>query len=114
MNRVIRCCFCLLLTLTARSVSFAETEPQTVSLWDGKAAETPPTFLFHTQEDTVVHPDNSLAFYSAMVKHKVPGELHFFQKGKHGVGLAAGIAGTEKWPELCRLWMAEHEFIAGR
>jgi len=83
-------------------------------LWDGKAAETPPTFLFHTQEDTVVHPDNSLAFYSAMVKHKVPGELHFFQKGKHGVGLAAGIAGTEKWPELCRLWMAEHEFIAGR
>ncbi len=73
--------------------------------------QTPPTFLFHTQEDVVVHPDNSLAFYTAMVRHKVPGELHFFQKGKHGVGLAAGMPGTESWPELCRKWLGAHSFV---
>ncbi len=68
-------------------------------------SDTPPTFIFHTQEDTVVHPDNALAFYSSMVKQKVPGELHLFRKGKHGVGLGVGIPGTEKWPELCRAWL---------
>jgi len=75
------------------------------------SAQTPPTFIFHTQEDVVVHPENSLAFYSAMVRHKVPGELHFFQKGKHGVGLAAGIPGTESWPELCRNWLMNQGFV---
>lgn len=73
--------------------------------------QTPPTFLFHTQEDTVVHPQNSLAFYTAMVRHQVPGELHFFQKGKHGVGLAKGIAGTDAWPELCKKWLATQGFV---
>ncbi|MDZ4849400.1 MAG: alpha/beta hydrolase [Pirellulaceae bacterium] len=86
----------------------SEPDPKLVELLNNEdqvTPQTPPTFLFHTQEDTVVHPENSLAFYSAMVRHQVVGELHFFQKGKHGVGLAAGISGTEKWPDLCRQWL---------
>jgi acetyl esterase/lipase len=73
--------------------------------------QTPPTFLFHTQEDVVVHPLNSLAFYTAMVRHQVPGELHFFQKGKHGVGLASKISGTSAWPELCKNWLISQGFV---
>jgi acetyl esterase/lipase len=68
-------------------------------------AETPPCFLWHTWEDTGVPPQNSLAFYLAMVNHKVPGELHIYEKGRHGVGLAKGIPGTDKWPETCILWL---------
>jgi acetyl esterase/lipase len=68
-------------------------------------AETPPCFLWHTWEDTGVPPQNSIVFYLAMVNHKVPGELHIYEKGRHGVGLAKGIPGTDKWPETCILWL---------
>ncbi len=67
--------------------------------------DTPPTFLWHTYEDTGVPPENSVVFYQAMLKNKVPGELHVFEKGKHGVGLGKGIPGTEKWSELCIAWI---------
>ena len=50
--------------------------------------QTPPTFLFHTNEDAGVPAENSVQFYLALRKAGVPGELHIFQKGEHGVGLA--------------------------
>lgn len=68
-------------------------------------AETPPTFLFHTNEDTGVPPENSVAFYMALRKAGVPAELHIFEKGRHGLGLAAGIPGTELWPQALQAWM---------
>jgi acetyl esterase/lipase len=68
-------------------------------------SETPPTFLWHTQEDTGVPPENSVVFYSAMLKHQVPGELHIYQKGQHGVGLAATIPGTSDWPAAFERWL---------
>lgn len=68
-------------------------------------ADTPPTFLFHTDEDSGVLPENSVAFYLALRKHKVPAEMHIFRKGPHGVGLAAKIPGTNQWPDLCVNWM---------
>lgn len=68
-------------------------------------SETPPTFLFHTTEDKGVPPQNSLAFYEACVRHKVPAELHVYEKGRHGVGLGKGIEGTENWPAQCVAWL---------
>jgi acetyl esterase/lipase len=50
--------------------------------------QTPPTFLFHTDGDTVVPVENSVMFYMALRRAKVPAELHIYEKGKHGVGLA--------------------------
>src|SRR5260221_10064985 len=49
---------------------------------------TPPTFLFHTNADSGVVPENSVLFYLALRKAKVPAELHIYEKGPHGVGLA--------------------------
>jgi acetyl esterase/lipase len=68
-------------------------------------AQTPPTFLWHTSEDKAVLTENSIFFYAAMVKHHVPGELHIFEKGEHGVGLARDIPGTEAWSRLCENWL---------
>jgi hypothetical protein len=31
--------------------------------------------------------------------------MHIFQSGRHGLGLAKDERGTNKWPELCELWM---------
>ena len=50
--------------------------------------QTPPTFLFHTNADTGVPAENSVMFYLALRQAKVPAEIHIYQNGGHGLGLA--------------------------
>lgn len=73
--------------------------------------KTPPAFIFFTDEDTAVPPENGIAFYQALRKHKIPAEIHIFQKGRHGIGLAKGMPGNEYWPTLCQIWMANNGFL---
>jgi acetyl esterase/lipase len=74
----------------------------------------PPAFLFHTDEDQGVRAENSVAFYLALRRAGVPAELHVFQRGPHGVGLATGIESTGAWPDLCLKWMQASGFLPGR
>ncbi len=73
--------------------------------------ETPPTFLLHTTEDKVVEVENSLDYYLALKRMGVPAELHVFQKGPHGVGLAKAIPGTNAWPKLCEAWLKQQGVV---
>jgi acetyl esterase/lipase len=68
-------------------------------------AQTPPTFLFHTDADAGVVPENSVLFYLALRKAKVPAELHIYEKGKHGVGLAPKDPILSSWPERLASWL---------
>lgn len=68
-------------------------------------AETPPAFLFHTSEDTGVPPENSVIFYEALHAKGVPSEMHIFEKGPHGVGLAQKDPALSQWPELLFRWL---------
>lgn len=74
-------------------------------------ARTPPTFLFHTSEDTGVPPENSVAFYLALRKAGVPAELHIYERGPHGVGLAQKDPVLSTWPERCRAWLETRGFL---
>jgi acetyl esterase/lipase len=67
--------------------------------------QTPPTFLFHTTEDQVVPVENSILFYSAMRRAGVPGELHVYLKGRHGVGLATQDPILRSWTERLSDWL---------
>jgi acetyl esterase/lipase len=69
--------------------------------------KTPPTFIFHTNEDTGVLPENSIRFYQALKKAKVPAELHIYEKGRHGVGInpKTGAAGTDTWKDRLADWL---------
>lgn len=67
--------------------------------------QTPPTFLFHTDADTGVRPENSALFYLALKKHKIPAELHIYEKGPHGVGLAAKDPILSTWSARLADWM---------
>jgi acetyl esterase/lipase len=69
--------------------------------------DTPPTFLFSTTDDGVVPVMNSVAFYTALVKAGIPAEMHLFQHGNHGSGLAEGNPQLSIWPELLIKWMRE-------
>jgi acetyl esterase/lipase len=73
--------------------------------------ETPPTFLVHTDEDTIVPPENSLLFALALRKAKVPVELHLFEKGPHGLGLGRPGFAFSEWPQLCAKWLEGQGFL---
>lgn len=70
-------------------------------------AKTPPCFLWHTLEDTAVPVENSLQFAEALRKAGVPFELHIYEKGRHGIGLANG----HPWTRDCLFWLKERAFI---
>ncbi|MDR2201773.1 MAG: alpha/beta hydrolase [Clostridiales bacterium] len=53
--------------------------------------DTPPSFLFHTSDDTVVDVRNSLLFAAALRKNGVPFELHVYPRGPHGISLATSL-----------------------
>jgi acetyl esterase/lipase len=73
--------------------------------------ETPPTFLFHTDEDSGVPAENSVYFYLALRKAGVPAELHIFRPGQHGLGLAPNTPGTSAWPKCCEGWLRSQGFL---
>ena len=68
-------------------------------------AETPPTFLFCTNADTTVPAENSVQFYLALRKAKVPAELHIYQNGAHGVGLAPNDPVLSTWKDRLADWL---------
>ncbi len=67
--------------------------------------KTPPTFLFHTADDNAVPVENSILFFEALRKAKVPAELHVYEHGRHGVGLAPNIPELSSWPDQLEAWM---------
>jgi acetyl esterase/lipase len=73
--------------------------------------ETPPTFLFATTDDKTVPVMNSVMFYSALVAAGVPAEMHLFQHGAHGAGLAVANPDLRVWPELVAKWMRERGYM---
>jgi acetyl esterase/lipase len=75
-------------------------------------AQTPPTFLFSTTDDRTVPVMNSVMFYSALVKAGVPAEMHIFQHGGHGAGLAPANPQLSPWTEMLIKWMRERGYAA--
>lgn len=67
--------------------------------------QTPPTFLFHTSDDAAVPVENSVRFYLALRKAGVPAEMHIYEHGRHGVGLAATDATLSSWPARLADWL---------
>lgn len=68
-------------------------------------AHTPPTFLIHNDDDTIVSPLNSLVFYQALKKHKVPAVLYIFPQGGHGWGLLDSFEYYPQWTSLLTKWL---------
>lgn len=67
--------------------------------------ETPPTFLFHTNSDKGVPAENSVLFYLALRQAHVPAELHIYEPGPHGVGLALQDPVLGQWTKQLEAWM---------
>jgi acetyl esterase/lipase len=73
--------------------------------------QTPPAFLFHTNNDSGVPAENSVLFYLALRKAGVPAEMHIYERGEHGVGLALSDPVLSSWPGRLEAWMKIHEWM---
>lgn len=67
---------------------------------------TPPAFIYVTNADHTVPPQNSIEYYLALHQHHVPAELHVFRVGRHGSGLGQRNQLLSIWPTLLARWMA--------
>jgi acetyl esterase/lipase len=67
-------------------------------------AQTPPTFLIHATDDDAVPVMNSIAFYEALLRYKIPAEMHIYEAGGHGFGMYNPTT-KDLWMESCKNWM---------
>jgi acetyl esterase/lipase len=77
-------------------------------------AQTPPVFLFSTTDDRTVPVMNSVMFYEALVKAGVPAEMHLFQHGGHGSGLAPANPQLSPWTAMLIKWMRERGYAGAQ
>ncbi len=66
--------------------------------------KTPPSFLVHAGDDASVHVDNSIRYYQACIKNKVPVEMHLYPGGGHGFGMNNKTT-DDNWLERLKNWM---------
>ena len=86
-----------------------------MSLENQVNTSTPPAFLWHTTEDTIVPVENSMLYASALRQKEIPFELHIYPKGGHGLSLTTnGIARNKSflprdysWHKLSVDWLYE-------
>ncbi|MEO5912868.1 MAG: alpha/beta hydrolase [Luteolibacter sp.] len=72
--------------------------------------DTPPTFIAHAENDTLVVPANSQMYYDALEKNKVPAEYLKLPTGGHGLN---GYQGPmwEQWKTASLKWLAKQKLI---
>jgi len=76
-------------------------------------SQTPPAFLVHSADDRAVPMGNSINYFEALLKNNVPAEMHVYQKGGHGYGLAKGRGTESGWPDACRAWLKQMGLLDG-
>jgi len=89
-------------------------DPETARLLSPEkqvTAETPPSFIFSTNEDEGVPAENSVAFYLALRDAGVPAELHVYERGPHGVGMAAEDFTLSSWTDRLADWLQLHGWL---
>jgi len=69
---------------------------------------TPPAFLIQAEDDELVSVKNSIVFYLALQKNKIPAGLHIFPKGRHAFVLEPA---RSNWFSYCARWLQENGWM---
>jgi acetyl esterase/lipase len=75
------------------------------------SAATPPTLLIHTQADQTVPVENSILFYQALTRAKVPAEMYLFEHGSHGMGMRSGLGTASEWSRRAEEWLRDRKLL---
>jgi len=73
--------------------------------------QTPPTLLIHTQADQAVPVENSILFYQALTRNKVPAEMYLFEQGSHGMGMRDNLGTASSWPKRAEEWLRARNLL---
>lgn len=84
---------------------------QLMSVENQVSAATPPTLLIHTQADQAVPVENSILFYRALTRAKVPAEMYLFEHGGHGMGMRSGLGTASEWSRRAEEWLRERKLL---
>ena len=68
-------------------------------------AQTPPAFIIHSSDDRGVFVDNTLRYYQALVKNRVPVALHCYPVGGHGWGYRESFPYKHEWKGELEKWL---------
>jgi acetyl esterase/lipase len=82
-----------------------------MSLEKQVTAATPPTLLIHTQADQAVPIENSILFFQALTRAKVPAEMYLFEHGGHGMGMREGLGTSSLWPRRAEEWLRDRGLL---
>ncbi|MET0265776.1 MAG: alpha/beta hydrolase [Duganella sp.] len=82
-----------------------------MSLEKQVSAATPPTLLIHTQQDQAVPVENSILFYQALTRAKVPAEMYLFERGSHGMAMRDKLGTSSLWPRRAEEWLRERGLL---
>jgi acetyl esterase/lipase len=65
-------------------------------------SNTPPTWITHASDDSAVPVENSIRFYQALIRNRVPAEMLLYPSGNHGFVLKIP---TDEWMQPLFEWM---------
>jgi acetyl esterase/lipase len=66
---------------------------------------TPQAFIIFSYDDNAVPAANSINYYMALLKHKVPTSLHAYPAGGHGWGFRDDFLYKRQWTEELEKWL---------
>ena len=83
---------------------------ETLSPWKHITADTPPAFIVHGSYDFLVPVKNSLLYYEACLKVRVPVEMHLLDTPMHGFGMGDNLNDetVKEWPEQAVRFIERH------
>jgi acetyl esterase/lipase len=67
--------------------------------------DTPPCFIAHAQNDSIVSVRHSILMYEALNKKKISSEMHLLSEGGHGFGLSSSNKHIASWKNSLELWL---------
>jgi acetyl esterase/lipase len=76
-----------------------------MSTYNQVTDRTPPTFIAHATDDAGVIPENSIRYYQALVRAKVPVEAHYYERGGHGFGMNTLRTKANHWLDDLEAWL---------
>ena len=70
-------------------------------------AKTPPAFIIHSSDDRSVPVNNSIDYYTALVKNGVSATMHLYPIGGHGWGYNDNFTYKRQWTGELEKWLRE-------
>ena len=68
-------------------------------------AQTPPAFIVLGHDDSIVSPENSIRYYQALLRNKIPAELHIYPKAEHGFAFNKNFKYIDPMQNSLSIWL---------